>query len=297
MTPQFFQLNLGGAENGSEEEEEEEDQGSMEMHPDIDNNENWFGGDENEEDTDDEETGSVQLNDVENSEEYETQSVEYKVSDDEEEDTQKLRVQVDENVDTQNQNHSYSPSLNEYEIERINSTRNKRLAAMKNATKGGLDGLRTKYQKQRVHREQLSEVDAPWSLSDLTKAGDDGEEDVDLGQNNDDDGDENKNDIDYDDNRSESEEEEEDDDLYGCLQSHKRKSVLLDINQFSMSLAAVVEEDDDDDEDDDGCFQMKTYETDSDCDSNDSVVIKKEIVTNVTSDALNDLQKDSLSIV
>merc|ERR1712048_1078655 len=80
----------------------------------------------------------------------------------------------------------------------------------------------------------------------------------------------------------------------------KRKSVLLDINQLSMTLAAVVEEDwdrEDEDDDDEKYFQMKTYETDSDCDSNDSVVVKKEIVTNVTSDALNELQKDSLSIV
>jgi len=136
----------------------------------------------------------------------------------------------------------------------------------------------------------MSEVDAPWSLSDLTRAGDDEEEEATMPPTNE----ENKVDIDYDENGSE---EEEDGDLYGFMQQFpQRKSVLLDINQLSMDLAAVVEEDDDE-EDDDGYFQMKTYETDSDCDSNDSVVVKKEIVTNVTSDALNDLQKDSLSIV
>merc|ERR1712003_426052 len=135
--------------------------------------------------------------------------------------------------------------------------------------------------------------DAPWSLSDLTK-GNDEEDAIHV---------ENKNDVDYDAlvvmNEYEEEEEEkyDNEDMLGIQPQRARKSVLLDINQLSMTLAAVVEEDwDDEDEDEDGKFQMTTYETDSDCDSNDSVVVKKEIVTNVTSETLNDLQKDSLSI-
>merc|ERR1712154_152734 len=102
-------------------------------------------------------------------------------------------------------------------------------------------------------------------------------------------------------NRHENEDEQENNIFYESgYHEPKRKSVLLDINSLSMTLAAVVEEnwsDEEENEDDDGYFQMKTYETDSDCDSNDSVVVKKEIVTNVTSDTLNELQKDSLSIV
>merc|ERR1712228_954853 len=278
--------------SSEDDDDSEEDGGSMEMHPDIDNNENWFDSDENEQDTDDDDAGSVQLNDVENNEqwvddEFDTQSIEYKGSDNDDEELQIYLGMVDadnENVDTQN--HAFSPSLNEYELERQDSTRNKRLAAMKNANDGGLDGLKLKYQKERRNREQMSEVDAPWTLNDLIKPGDDEEDEIQV---------ENKNDADYD---ALIESDEDDVDIiYGSQQpQQQRRSVLLDINQLSMTLAAVVEEDDDED-DNEKCFQMKTYETDSDCDSNDSVVVKKEIVTNVTSDALNDLQKDSLSIV
>ncbi len=62
---------------------------------------------------------------------------------------------------------------------------------------------------------------------------------------------------------------------------------LLDINKLSSNMPNIVEEAGDD-SDDGKYFENIDYETDSDCDSNDSVVVKKEIVTHVGVDEIND---------
>merc|ERR1712032_1705959 len=64
----------------------------------------------------------------------------------------------------------------------------------------------------------------------------------------------------------------------------KKSSVILDIQKLSQ-LAAVIEEENSEG-DEEGCFQAVEYETDSDADSNDSMVVKKEILLQVTSDEL-----------
>ena len=51
-------------------------------------------------------------------------------------------------------------------------------------------------------------------------------------------------------------------------------------------LAAVIEEENSEG-DEEGRFQAVEYETDSDCSSNGSVVVKKEILLQVTSDELH----------
>eukprot|EP00483_Globobulimina_turgida_P009965 UN09984 len=131
---------------------------------------------------------------------------------------------------------------------------------------GDLNDLKNKYRDRRRNREQISEIE-DYSFDDLIKGMDDHQEDI----------------LTY------QFEADDDDEAFPSIPLVKKESILLDINHLSAKLANIVEEDDSED-DEEKCFQTVEYQTDSDCDSNDSVVVKKEIVKNVTVNEINDME-------
>eukprot|EP01084_Bolivina_argentea_P065569 119513_1 len=192
------------------------------------------------------------------------------------------------------------------DINNVKSGRNRRKEQMKrhrnykNAEKTDLTDLKQKYVERRKNREQI-QINKAYNLSDLTKGDDDEEDisdDIELNMMNITNNTIYSDRIDTDEREEEDEEYDDDDDDYRHKFDEynismiptlpKAKSVLLDIEKFSVNLAAVIEEDSDEEDDDEKYFQTIEYQTDSDCDSNDSVVIKKEIPKLVT---VNDLQK------
>jgi len=138
-----------------------------------------------------------------------------------------------------------------------------------------------KMMEDRRNREQISEIESPFSLDDLIKPKED-EHEIQI-----------YHDQKYENKLQIEDDDDMEDDNIPILPPHdtQRKSVLLDINSFSTNLVTVIEEDDDEEDDDEGHFQTVEYQTDSDCDSNDSVVVKKEIFKEVTCDDL--VEKDT----
>ena len=280
--------------------------GSVQMN-DVDNNENWVDEEfdtksiEIREDSDDENK------DQEPTEDNENENEDAKESKDTETET-KTEEKFDGDIGNIIRSGGRSRRLEQMKRHRDHKGK---------ADMNDLDNLKQKYQDRRRHREK-QKLNGLFSLEDLVKGnGDEDEVDiedtefammqftqqyqqihadpVDSGSDEDDeDGDEDKNDAEYDANGNGNANGyggysiDDGDDNMPAL-PRKKKSVLLDIEKFSVNLAAVIEEDDDEEDDDEEkYFQTVEYQTDSDCDSNDSVVVKKEILKNVT---VNDLQK------
>merc|ERR1719474_1772928 len=147
-----------------------------------------------------------------------------------------------------------------------------------------IDSKQSEPFERRRHREQMSELERPFTVGDLVR-GDSTEPAVDdaefaempflkdFGDRHGDDRDEEEDDGDDYKGGLRMDDDDEFDIDVPAVPERKRKSLILDITKLSQ-LAAVIEEEHSDG-DEEGCFEAVEYETDSDADSNDSVVVKK----------------------
>eukprot|EP00484_Ammonia_sp_Unknown_P026703 CAMPEP_0197037548 /NCGR_PEP_ID=MMETSP1384-20130603/14729_1 /TAXON_ID=29189 /ORGANISM="Ammonia sp." /LENGTH=811 /DNA_ID=CAMNT_0042467863 /DNA_START=124 /DNA_END=2559 /DNA_ORIENTATION=+ len=307
-------------DGGYEDEDDESNGGGSVQLNETENTENWVN--------EDFDTKSMEIHDSDEEQEQAAEAEEEEEDEEEEDDDDEIKEEEKRHkLEPTQHDESAPPQTEEAEqavrnrLSRSGSGRDRRLRQMRahrsykeyghgdhDTDVTDLNRLRAKYQDRRRHREtmELLENKDQFSLDDLIKPDADeqavqiprGEEDQE--QNNSQRKPERKTDEHQVHEVEEEEDEEEepdhdenqfDYDTPQIMMGAKRKSVLLDIDKFASNLPAVIEEDDDDEDDDERNFQAVQYETDSDCDSNDSVVVKKEIITNVT---VNDIQFDSV---